>query len=124
MGPSPEGGGPVLSLTAREHKVLTLMSEGATYDVVARELSCSNRTASWTGQQVMRKLGAQSIAHAVLLGCRLGLLDGRPQRHGDHAGFAAHRYRGEEPCEACWAGERAYRRDLRAARRAVKNRAA
>ncbi|MFD0555368.1 helix-turn-helix transcriptional regulator [Streptomyces rectiviolaceus] len=108
------------SLTDRELKLLTLMAGGGTYDVAARELGCSNRTASWIGQQIMRKLGAQSIAHAVLLGCQAGILDGRPQRHGDHAGFAAHQYRDEEPCDDCWEGERTYRRDLRAARKAAK----
>jgi hypothetical protein len=59
----------------------------------------------------------------VFLAVQAGLLDPR-RRHGDHAGFAAHRYRGEEPCEACWEGERAYRRERRAARRAAKSAAA
>jgi hypothetical protein len=65
-----------------------------------------------------------NITHAVLLACQAGLLDGKPRRHGDHAGFAAHQYRGEEPCEACWAGERAYRRDRKAARKTAKTNAA
>ncbi|MFC9497706.1 helix-turn-helix transcriptional regulator [Streptomyces sp. NPDC056982] len=124
MSTMPSSGGPAPSLTEREARVLNLMAAGATYEAVSRELICSDRTASWIGQRVMKKLGAKSIAHAVLLGCQAGILDGRPQRHGDHAGFAAHRYRGEEPCDACWDGERAYRADRRAARKASMSNAA
>jgi hypothetical protein len=59
----------------------------------------------------------------VLLACHAGILDGRPRRHGDHAGYAAHVYRGEEPCDACRAGELEYRAGLRA-RNAMKANAA
>lgn len=117
--PSPAGGGaPVL--TGRERLVLERVAGGDTYAAVARSLGISHNTAEWYGKQVMRKLGAKSIAHAVLLACQAGVLDGRPRRHGDHAGFAAHRARSEEPCDECWAGERVYRADLRRARRTAK----
>lgn len=73
-------------------------------------------------ERVLRKLNARDMAHAVFIACRLGLLDGRRQRHGDHAGFAAHQRRGEDPwqCELCAAGERTYRHDLKAARRTTQ----
>jgi hypothetical protein len=75
------------------------------------------------GSRVIDKLEARDMAHAVFVAVQLGLLDPR-RRHGDHAGFAAHRYRDEEPCEACWEGERAYRRERRAARKASQVHAA
>ena len=100
-------------LTDRELDVLQRMADGSTYVAIGREYGLSDRTVAWIGQGVMRKLGARSITQAVFLACRAGILDGRPQRHGDHAGYAAHWYRGEEPCEACRAGERAYRNGLK-----------
>lgn len=124
VGPSPHGGGPVPSLTDHERRVLELVALGNTHEDIARELVMTAKGVTPTVNRAIRKLGASNAPHAVLLACRAGLLDGRPQRHGDHAGFAAHRYRGEEPCEACWEGERAYRTDRRAARKAVISNAA
>ncbi|MFJ5294486.1 response regulator transcription factor [Streptomyces sp. NPDC088348] len=124
VGPSPSGGGPVPSLTARELETLTRVATGATYIDLAAEWFISELAVRGYGSRAMRKLGANSIAHAVFLACHAGLLDGRPRRHGDHAGFAAHQYRGEEPCEACRAGERAYRRGREAARKTTKAHAA
>lgn len=120
LGPSPSGGGPAPShgspITNRQAQVLRLASLGYSYFQISRALGITEKTVSAFMTQIFRRLGAQNLPHAVLLGCHAGVLDGRPQRHGDHAGFAAHRYRGEEPCEACWEGERAYRRERRAAR--------
>ncbi|UNZ20593.1 helix-turn-helix transcriptional regulator [Streptomyces sp. 891-h] len=110
--------GPVLS--ERELEVLRRMSEGASYRLLGRELGVDESTVRSHGSHALRKLGAHTIAHAVLLACRAGLLDGRPRRHGDHAGFAAHMYRGEEPCEACREGDREYRRRLKARRKAAE----
>jgi hypothetical protein len=84
--------------------------------VIAARMHYTYRSAKDVGSRVIEKLGAKDMTHAVFIAVQLGLLDPR-RRHGDHAGFAAHRYRGEEPCEACWEGERAYRRERRAARR-------
>lgn len=75
VGPSPNGGGPRPSLTERELDVLTRMANGATYEAVARAYGFSDRTASWIGQCIMRKLGANSIAQAVYEACRTGILD-------------------------------------------------
>lgn len=116
VGPSPSGGGPLPSLTARELQLITRVAEGETYPQIARDWVVAEITVRTTGARVMRKLGASTIANAVFVACREGILEPR-RRHGDHPGFAAHVYRGEDPCEACREGERAYRRELRAARK-------
>lgn len=125
VGPSPQGGGPVPSsrrgpsdrpLTPRQLDALTRAAAGQTHKQIARGLGIDEKSVGKLMTEVFRKLGAVNMPNAVLLACRAGILDpGR--RHGDHAGFAAHKYRGEEPCEACWDGERAYRRERRAARK-------
>lgn len=74
VGPSPTGGGPVPSLTDRELALLAHMAKGDTYEIAARSLDCAERTASWIGQQVMQKLGAHSIAHAVDAAYQRGVL--------------------------------------------------
>jgi len=116
VGPSPSGGGPVPSLTGNEMRVLQCAANGQTYAAIAHDLGYQEKSVSKMALRLARKLGAANITHAVFLACRAGILD-PSRRHGDHAGFAAHRYYGEEPCEACWEGERAYRRDRRAARK-------
>lgn len=121
-GPANAGGpGPVL--TPNELAVLERAANGATYASIARELGYSEKSVSKIVVRLARKLGANNVTHAVFLAVRAGILD-PSRRHGDHAGFAAHRYRGEEPCEACWEGERAYRRERRAARKTVQSNAA
>lgn len=119
VGPSPSGGGPVPSLTPRQGEVLRLASNGRSYFEIGRAMGIAEKTVSSFMTQIFQRLGARNLPHAVLLGCQAGLLDGRPQRHGDHAGFAAHERRGEDPwgCTACAEGERAYRRGRRAARK-------
>jgi DNA-binding CsgD family transcriptional regulator len=97
-------------------ELLTRVATGETYPQIAKDWVVAEITVRTTGVRVMRKLGASTIANAVFLACRAGILDPN-RRHGDHPGFAAHKYYGEEPCEACWEGERAYRRELRAARK-------
>lgn len=103
-------------LTTRQLEVLTRVAEGATYPQLAREWHVSENTVRGYGHRAIHALGATTITNAVLIACRAGLLDGRPQRHGDHAGYAAHLYRGEDPCEKCRAGERTYRAQRRAER--------
>lgn len=122
VGPSSQGG-PALFLTPNERAVLERAANGDTYAVIARDLGYAEKSVSKMALRLARKLGANNITHAVFLACQAGVLD-PTRRHGDHAGFAAHKYRGEEPCEACWDGERAYRRDRRAARRAANGTAA
>jgi hypothetical protein len=90
---------------------------------IAEEQKYNYQSVKNAGFRVITKFGAKDMAHAVYLAVQLRVLD-PARRHGDHAGFAAHRYRKEEPCEACWEGERAYRRDRRAARRLARATAA
>lgn len=123
VGPSPQGGGPVPSLTPRQTQVLELAAVGMSYYQIGRALGIAENTVDVLMRQLFKRLGAHTLPHAVFLACGAGILDPR-RRHGDHAGFAAHKYRGEEPCEACWEGERAYRRERRAARRAGNSAAA
>lgn len=108
-------------LTELEIEVLRLASEGCGYEEIAKRIYVIPRRVTEIKTGALRKLGARNIANGVILACRAGLLDGRPQRHGDHAGFAAHKYRGEDPkaCpRGCWEGEQAYRAERRQARRA------
>jgi DNA-binding CsgD family transcriptional regulator len=104
-------------------ELLTRVANGESYPQLARDWVVEQITVRTTGVRVMRKLGANTITHAVFLAVQTGLLDPR-RRHGDHPGFVAHQRRGEDPCEACWDGERAYRRERRAARKAAKGHAA
>lgn len=104
-------------LTALEREALELVAAGLTFLEIARRLGCGKSGARLRMQRAMRKLGAVSAPHAVLLACRAGLLDGKPQRHGDHAGYEAHRRRGENPKDCphgCWAAEQAHKAALRA----------
>lgn len=117
VGPSPTGGGPAPSLAGNEMAVLQGAAAGETYAQTAARIFLTEKSVSNVGLRVMAKLGARTMAQAVFVAVQLKILD-PTRRHGDHAGFAAHRYYGEEPCEECWEGERAYRRDRRAARKA------
>jgi DNA-binding CsgD family transcriptional regulator len=98
-------------LSEREAEVLRRAANGETYRQIASDWGVEEITVRTTGARVLRKLGANNIAHAVHLAHLDGLL--RRERHGDHAGYAAHIYRGEKACDACKAGERDYRNDLR-----------
>lgn len=122
-GPSPQGGGPSPFLNPAELRVLEGRANGLTYMQLAAQLHYTYSSTVNVGSRVIDKMGARDMAHAVFLAVQTGLLDPR-RRHGDHPGFTAHRRRGEEPCEACWDGERAYRRERRAVRRAAKSAAA
>lgn len=115
--PSSRRGPSSRPVTPHQLTALNLASTGHTHKEIARELGIDEKSIGKLMTEIFRKLGARSMPHAVLLACRAGLLDGKPQRHGDHAGFAAHRYRDEEPCDDCWAGERAYRAEQRQRRR-------
>lgn len=105
-------------LTAHELRVLELVALGRTHQEIASDLVMTRKGVTPTVNRAIRKLGAANAPHAVLLACRAGILDGRPQqRHGDRPGFRAHERRGEEPCDACKAGEAEYRAEMRRKRR-------
>lgn len=119
VGPSSQGGGPARPLTAQELVVLRYISEGLTYAEIGEETGYSRDGILKTSTRILRKLGARNRAHAVFIACRLGTLD-PTRRHGDHAGYAAHVYRKEEPCDACKRGESVYRAERRQARRVAQ----
>lgn len=116
VGPSPSGDGPARPLTARELEVLSHIAEGLTYAQIGARTGYSHDSVLKTSTRILRKLNARNRAHAVFLACQMRILD-PTRRHGDHAGFNAHKYYGEDPCQACWDGEREYRAERRAARK-------
>lgn len=103
------------SLTPRQTEVLQLASTGLTYQQTARALGIAENTVDVYMREIFKRLGAVNLPHAVLLACRAGILDGRPQRHGDHAGYTAHLRRRETPCWRCKQGESAYQSGRKAA---------
>lgn len=106
-------------LSTRQIQILRLRAEGLSGPQIARTVGLAVSTVDWHERVITTRLGARNITNAVLLACRAGILDGRPQRHGDHAGYEAHRRRGEDPtqCEPCRIGEREYRNAQRQAHR-------
>ncbi|MFD8144751.1 hypothetical protein [Streptomyces sp. NPDC059708] len=110
------------ALSDTELAVLRGASEGQTYEALGRHLGFTAKSIGNVAMRVIDKFAASNITHAVLLACRAGILDGRPQRHGDHAGYVAHWRRGEDPkaCGPCAAGERAHRAALRVVKAAAR----
>ncbi|WP_369167822.1 LuxR C-terminal-related transcriptional regulator [Streptomyces sp. R28] len=98
-------------LTDLETTVLRHAADGRTIEATARLIDKSMPAVQDARHRLMGKLGATSLVNAVHLAWQAGIL--RRERHGDHAGYAAHTYRGEDPCDLCKAGERKYRNDLR-----------
>lgn len=104
-------------LTPGQLAALELVSEGMTLDQAGARLGITHYAVKLRLRRAMGQLGARNSTHAVLLACRAGYLDGRPQRHGDHNGYEDHRKRRDEICDACRAGEKAYRAALKARQR-------
>lgn len=103
-------------LSELEITVLRFASEGRTFAAIARILDVTEASVLGARQRALAKLGARNIANGVILACRAGILDGRPQRHGDHAGYEAHRRRGEDPKQCphgCWEGEQVHKAAIR-----------
>ncbi|MFE0647459.1 LuxR C-terminal-related transcriptional regulator [Streptomyces sp. NPDC059534] len=97
------------ALERREVELLERLGRGETTEEIAVAWRMKPSSIRTVAERMRRKIGAKSNEHAVLLACQAGILDGRPQRHGDHAGYEAHRRRGEVICERCRIGERAHR---------------
>ena len=64
-----------VTLTAREHDVLTLLAEGLTMRQIGRRLGISPRTVETHVAKLYRKLGARARLDAVARAGRLGLLE-------------------------------------------------
>ena len=71
---SPAGGGPVVSLTAKEQEALDLLARGLGIGEVAEALVISRNTARKHVQSVLQKLGAHTQLEAVALARRAGLV--------------------------------------------------
>jgi DNA-binding CsgD family transcriptional regulator len=107
------------ALSDRQMRVLRLRAEGLSGPQIAAALHLAVSTVAYHERVLVHVLRARNLTHAVHLAHCAHLL--HPERHGDHAGYAAHLRRGEDPqeCESCAAGERTYRNDLAAKRRAA-----
>lgn len=101
------------ALTDRQQEVLRHAADGLSIPETARAMHLAVGTIHYHQQVIVTALKARNMQNAVLLACQAGYLDGRRRRHGDHAGYAAHVHRGEDPCDDCKAGERNYRNQLR-----------
>ncbi|MEP6782257.1 MAG: helix-turn-helix transcriptional regulator [Acidobacteriota bacterium] len=62
-------------LTAREHDVLALVSDGLANREVARALAISEHTVKFHLASIFGKLGASTRTEAVQRGLRLGVID-------------------------------------------------
>ena len=102
-------------LSEIEFEVLRGSALGETYAETGRRIFITEKSVSNVATRIMRKLDAKTMPHAVHLAYQFGLL--RRERHGDHAGYAAHTRRGETPCDACTEGELEYRAQRRQMRR-------
>jgi len=65
------------TLTAREHEVFTLVARGKPNKQIAHELEVSERTIKAHRHALMEKLAVRSLAEAVCIAERLGMLDAR-----------------------------------------------
>jgi hypothetical protein len=99
------------------------MADGLTYKAIGTRIGYTRPGVVKVTIRIFSKLNAHNPPHAVFRACQLRILD-PARRHGDHAGYAAHVYRDEDPCDACKEGERVYRAERRAARKARKSTAA
>lgn len=106
---------PGAPLVEREIQVLKAIAEGGSYAEIAAGLVLAHASVKNYAHSAIKKLGARSQAHAVHLAWQAGIL--RRERHGDHPGYTNHQKRGEEACDACKAGERAYQVERRRRRR-------
>ena len=69
-----EDGPPNEPLTAREHEVLELISQGLSNKLIARKLQISEHTVKFHISSIYTKLGASSRTEAVNHGARHGLV--------------------------------------------------
>ena len=63
-----------VNLTAREHEVLTLLSDGLANKQISLELEISEHTVKFHVSSIYQKLNVSNRAEAVRLGIQLGLI--------------------------------------------------
>lgn len=78
VGP-PNAGGPRPSLTERELLIIGLISQGCTYRQIGQHIGLAEDSVRPAVKRLLRKLKADSSAHAVHLAHTYGLLSPRPQ---------------------------------------------
>lgn len=83
--PSPAINSPVLQLTDKQLDVLFYMGHGSSNKEIARELSIAETTVKTHVSAILRKLGATSRVHAVVLASQTDLESLRQQRRQQHA---------------------------------------
>jgi ATP/maltotriose-dependent transcriptional regulator MalT len=71
----PEGGPLIESLTAREHEVLALVSDGSSNREIAHALAISEHTVKFHLASIFGKLGVSTRTEAVQRGVRLGVIE-------------------------------------------------
>ncbi|MYU20785.1 helix-turn-helix transcriptional regulator [Streptomyces sp. SID8352] len=103
------------ALSDRQQAILRLRADGLSGPQIANRLHIAVSTVDYHERAICHTLRAVNISNAIHLAWQNGLL--RKERHGDHAGFAAHIRRGETPCDLCKAGESTYRRAQRRQRK-------
>lgn len=74
LGPDGETRGERFHLSAREHEVLALLSEGAPNKVIARRLDISVHTAKFHVAAIVSKLHATNRTDAIAIAMREGLM--------------------------------------------------
>lgn len=67
----------MIKLTAREFEVLQLIAHGFTYPEIMERLFLSENAVHDASRRARVRLGAHTTPHAVFLGIRAGILDGR-----------------------------------------------
>jgi len=83
--PSPAINSPVLQLTDKQLDVLFYMGRGSSNKEIARELSIAETTVKTHVSAILRKLGATSRVHAVVMAGSTDLESLRQQRRQQHA---------------------------------------
>jgi DNA-binding CsgD family transcriptional regulator len=76
-------------LTAREVRVVYLLSRGLSYAAIARQLGISVHTVGSHIKNAYRKLSVSTAAAAVMRAAELGLLTLKLRAEGGNAGAAA-----------------------------------
>lgn len=74
VGPSPSGGGPVPSLTAREVDLLRRQAAGEKQREIAPAVFMTPSGVDSMSRRIVKRLGARNLAHAVHVAHELGLL--------------------------------------------------
>lgn len=87
-------------LSDRELELLRRVAEGATYRQIARDWVLSEVTVRGLGHRLLRKLDANTIAHAVHLAHVRGVIGPYPDC-GDRAAYQRHIRRREPTDPAC-----------------------